>query len=152
MHSDGEFLLRVKRWSRALSDSQAFVPSSTAGAKQAVLRLDTLELIPGVRVISVRGELDILTAPALVKRVGQELAGGPRGLILDLSQLGFLGSSGISALIDARDAAFRSNVPLRLVCASRAVLRPLEATGVAGLFGISGKLSDALRYHNVDSR
>lgn len=135
-----------------MTDSQAFAPASKAGANHAVLRLDTLELIPGVRVISVRGELDILTAPALVKRIGQELAGGPRGLILDLSRLAFLGSSGISALIDARGAAFRSNVPLRLVCASQSVLRALEATGVAGLFGISAKLSDALRYHNVDSR
>jgi hypothetical protein len=32
------------------------------------------------------------------------------------------------------------------------VLRPLEATGVAGLFAISTTLSQALSYHNVDVR
>ncbi|MCW2633100.1 MAG: anti-anti-sigma factor [Pseudonocardia sp.] len=135
-----------------MTNSEASTSASAAGANEAMLQLDALELIPGIRVMSVRGELDILTSPALVKRICLELAAGPRGLILDLSHVAFLGSSGISALLQTRDAAFRSNVPLRLVCPSRSVLRPLEATGVAGLFAISTTLSEALSYHNVDMR
>lgn len=135
-----------------MSDSQVSVPASIQGADEAILRFDTLELIPGVRVISVRGELDIPAVPELVRQICLELAAGPRGVILDLSSVAFLGSSGISALLQARDAAFRSNVPLRIVCASRLVLRALEATGVATLFAISNTLSDALSYHGADTR
>jgi len=51
-------------------------------------------------------------------------------VVLDLSEVSFLGSSGLAVLVEARDQAQQGGHALRLVCSSRIVLRALEATGL----------------------
>jgi anti-sigma B factor antagonist len=65
-------------------------------------------------------------------------------LVIDMSSVGFLGSSGLAALVTARDDATERRVTLRLVSADHAVLRPLTATGLAELFDIYPDLETAL--------
>jgi anti-sigma B factor antagonist len=108
-----------------------------------MLKLSVEELLPGVRVIMVTGELDMLSAPTLEQSINHELAGGLHGLILNLDELTFLGSAGVLVLIRAQEAAQSENASLRLVCNSRAVLRTLEICGVLERFGISETLDDA---------
>lgn len=89
-----------------------------------------------VVVVSVGGEVDMLTTPLLGACLTEQLEAEPRVLVLDMSQVGFLGSSGLAALVSARDAAHTRNVSLRLVATAHAVLRPLTATGLLDLFEI----------------
>jgi anti-anti-sigma factor len=76
--------------------------------------------------LTVRGELDLATAPRLAAAVEAELAAGPTGLVVDLTPATFLDSSGARELVHlARTAAAagvdlfviapRSNRPVRLV-------------------------------------
>lgn len=52
------------------------------------------------------GELDMATSPLLVEAVREALArGSVRTLVVDLAELGFLDSSGMRALLQARSAA-----------------------------------------------
>ena len=52
-------------------------------------------------VLEVLGGLDALTAPQLVEAIMASLADQPAALIVDLSKLDFLGSAGMTALVDS---------------------------------------------------
>jgi anti-sigma B factor antagonist len=85
--------------------------------------------------IAMAGELDLMTTALLLDRVNYGLRQRPRRLILDLSAVDFLGSTGISALLDIRDRAHRTGASLMLRGAYRRVIdQPLRVTGVLDLF------------------
>jgi anti-anti-sigma factor len=69
----------------------------------------------GQPVVSVRGELDLSTAPALAEVVEAELAAGSPALAVDLSGTTFLDSSGARALALLARAAQRAGSALTLV-------------------------------------
>ncbi|HWO61861.1 MAG TPA: STAS domain-containing protein [Umezawaea sp.] len=84
----------------------------------------------GATVLSCSGEVDITSVAALRAKVDESLASRPPALVIDLLEVRFFGSSGISALVAAQEHANRVGVPLGVVAAGRPVLRPLEATTV----------------------
>ena len=86
-------------------------------------------------VVRASGEIDILSAPALRTALLPALESAEQ-VVLDLSDVSFLGSSGLAVLVEARDQAQRSDHHLRLICSSRIVLRALEATGLRELFDV----------------
>ena len=88
-------------------------------------------------VLTAAGEIDSLTAPDLRAALDGVLADpGSRHLVLDLSLVTFVSSAGLSVLLATRDDAQAREVELRLagLDANRAVRRPLEITGILGLF------------------
>jgi anti-sigma B factor antagonist len=96
------------------------------------------------RLLRASGEIDILSAPALRTALLPALESAEL-VILDLSEVSFLGSSGLAVLVEARDHAQQGgHHQLRLVCSSRIVLRALEATGLRDLFDIVEDLPAAL--------
>lgn len=98
----------------------------------------------GVTVVAVIGEVDMLTAPLLTSRLNEELVRYPKALVLDLSGVSFLGSSGLAVLVQIRDRASEQAMPLRLVSNSQAVIRPLVATGLDAMFDIVADRDAAL--------
>lgn len=58
----------------------------------------------GVYVVTVTGELDMLTAPVLKACLDEQLATDPSHLVLDLQQVSFLDSKGLNCLLFAREA------------------------------------------------
>ncbi len=96
-------------------------------------------------IVRVSGEVDMLTTPMLGACLTEQLQGQPGMLVMDLRGVGFLGSSGLAALVTARDEAEDRGVLLRLVSADHAVLRPLTATGLTELFEIYPDLETALK-------
>lgn len=96
-------------------------------------------------VVRVGGEVDMLTTPLLGACLTEQLQSDDLTLlVLDMRGVGFLGSSGLAALVTARDEAGARSIGLRLVSADHAVLRPLTATGLAELFDIYSDLETAL--------
>lgn len=90
-----------------------------------------------VFVVHVAGELDMLTGPPLQDHLSELLATHPERLVVDLSQVSFMGSNGLSVLICTRQAAMQQGTTLRLTGTShRAVAVPLEITGLNHLFEI----------------
>jgi anti-sigma B factor antagonist len=90
----------------------------------------------GICVVVVGGALDLLTAPLLEQRVREQLAAAPAHLILDLESVGFLGCSGLSCLLLARELAEESSEwQLHLAgLINGAVARPLRLTGLISMF------------------
>lgn len=98
--------------------------------------MDVRRSAEGSCALRVVGEIDLATAGLLRRRVLEQLEQGPALLTLDLSAVGFLGSSGLAVLVEVRTEAQRRDVGLRLITNSRAVLRALTATGLIDLFDV----------------
>lgn len=91
---------------------------------------------PDTVVLAVRGEIDTLTAPAFTAATEELLTAPADILVMDLTDVRFLASSGLAVLITAAHRAEDRGIRLRLVITNRAVRRPLEITGTAALFDL----------------
>lgn len=98
----------------------------------------------GRRVVTVGGEVDMLTSPQMRSTALDAVQHGTSAVVLDLEGITFLGTSGLAVLIELRDAARSAGVGLRLVCTSRRVVRPLMIAGLAPLFEVYGTVEKAL--------
>lgn len=87
--------------------------------------------------ICLAGEIDIAAAaPLRTAAIGAlEQAGGDE-LILKLSRVTFLDSTGIGALVAIRNAASAKQRGVRIVDPSPAARRVLELTALAAVFGL----------------
>jgi anti-sigma B factor antagonist len=83
-----------------------------------------------VLVLRVSGELDLLTIGQLRTRLHQHVPGAYRVVVLDFTEVSFLGACGISLLVEIAEKALASEITLLLIASSRAVRRALEVTGV----------------------
>jgi anti-sigma B factor antagonist len=127
--------------------TSASTPVPRGGEVDDQIRIDTRTPSAGRVVIAVGGEVDMLTSPQLRATV-LEFVGGAAGtelVVLDLDQVSFLGTSGLAALIEVREAAHTAGVELRLACSARRVLRPLAIAGLVALFDIHDTVDEALR-------
>lgn len=113
------------------------------GEISEVIRFDLVGHGSAATVVHVVGEIDTLTAPLLRSQLDEQIAIVPL-LVLDLSDVTFLGSAGLAVLVAAKDDADRRGHRLRLVCGSRIVTRALQATGLLTLFDIADGVPEAL--------
>lgn len=90
--------------------------------------------IPGGTRLTVIGELDLVTAPDLGADVHDALIHGDV-VEIDLSQVTFMDSSGLRALIEARTSASAAQ-RITVVDASSQVMRLMDVTGLGELFGL----------------
>lgn len=100
-----------------------------------LMSLDVVE-VGSSCLVTVTGEVDMVTTPRLRSYLRQQLDRASSMLVVDLRGVEFLGSSGLAVLVETLDGARARGVTLRLVCDSREVVRPLEATGLTELFEI----------------
>jgi anti-sigma B factor antagonist len=85
-------------------------------------------------VASVRGELDLASAPELLRRLQHELLEPTPALSIDLGAASFIDSSGLGVLCQLHDEGQRRGVDVRLVNVPDHARRVLEITGLTGLF------------------
>ena len=90
------------------------------------------ELDEGVRTISVRGELDLSTAPDLERPLEEALESGEGSLLIDLSECEFIDSTGIALIVRAWQRLDSGENGRALVICSynNQVRRVLEITGL----------------------
>jgi len=86
--------------------------------------------------LTVSGEVDSSTAPALRSAVDAVFAGGARELTIDLDNVTFLDSAGLCVLAGAHRQAADGGVALRVLASNRAVIRPLQITGLWQLLAV----------------
>lgn len=90
----------------------------------------------GAPCLALRGELDIAGVPQLELALEAAIADSVGAFVVDVSELEFLDSSGINALLRARALLGREDRTLVLVCPHGPIRRALELTGVSDLFPI----------------
>jgi anti-sigma B factor antagonist len=90
---------------------------------------------PSVRVTAV-GEIDSTSAPVLRDRLEYLLDGDAQELTIDLTGVTFLDSAGLCVLASAYRRASGEDRRLRVLASSRAVIRPLQITGLWDLLHV----------------
>jgi anti-sigma B factor antagonist len=85
-------------------------------------------------VLSLQGELDLTSAPMFERELESAEAANPGHLIIDLSQLEFMDSTGLRALLVARERAVADGHQLTLRRGPRQVQRVLELTRTVDAF------------------
>ncbi|MFG1777824.1 STAS domain-containing protein [Micromonospora sp. NPDC049048] len=105
----------------------------------------TLSTRPGRigTVVEVVGEVDMSTTPQLRDRLHEVAQGGARVVVVDLTGVGFLDSSGVGALVVAYKDLRERGGWLGLAGVSRPVRSVLSITSVDRVIGIFDTVRDA---------
>ncbi len=85
-------------------------------------------------VLLLQGELDLTSAPSFEREIHEVEASSPGRIVLDLSRLDFMDSTGLRALLQARERAAANNQELVLRRGPRQVQRVLELTKTVDVF------------------
>lgn len=86
-------------------------------------------------VVSARGEVDVASSPSLSQHMEEAIGAAPRVLV-DLSGVSFLDSTGLGVLVQALNASKLSEGQLRVVISDPNVLKVFEMTSLDGVFDI----------------
>ena len=96
-------------------------------------------------VLSVCDAVDTLSAPQLSEAICDALGAAPAGLIVDLTDVEFLASVGMSVLLAAQEAADAMTVRFGIVADGAATSRPIRLLGIDAILVLYPPLGDALR-------
>jgi len=100
----------------------------------------------GAHVINVRGEIHVTTAPEFSQRLTSAIEAGSTALVLDLSGVEFIDSTGLSVLLNALRRVHQLHGAMALVCANPTVLRLFEITKLDSTFDIFGDRASAVAH------
>lgn len=95
-----------------------------------------------VPIVRARGEIDIATASMLSSAL-EQLGTGERRVIVDLSEVTFVDSSGLGVLIAARSADGEERV-VEVVTEHPQVVKVFKVTNLDSIFPIHATLDEAL--------
>ena len=104
----------------------------------------TAQLTPSTYVVSVTGEIDAFTSPALEQELEWVLGDGASSAVVDLAEVGFMDSTALRVLLKALPRFTKRGGKLVLVSDDRRVLRTLEITGLDMKFTVEPKLAEAI--------
>jgi anti-sigma B factor antagonist len=97
-----------------------------------------------MHVVMPSGEIDALSAPALGSRLlGLVADEGKTELVVDLSKVTFMDSTGIGVLLNALRSLASRGGRMVLVCPSERILRPFQVTGLVSRLQIARTREEA---------
>jgi len=100
-----------------------------------LVTIDVSDAGPDVR-LTATGEIDSTSAPVLKDRLDALLDGGATEVTVDLTGVTFLDSAGLCVLAAGYRRASAVGGRLRVLVSSRAVIRPLQITGLWDLLQV----------------
>lgn len=98
----------------------------------------------GILVMSVRGDLDLYSAPELRARLLAAIDDGADAVILDLRTTTFMDSTALGVIVAAMKALRAQDGRLVLVNESRSIAKTLAITGLDDLLAVEDTLAAAL--------
>jgi len=97
----------------------------------------------GVVIVNIAGELDMATVRT-VDPLLDDAVGRGRPVVVDMTGLTFFSSTGLTVLARLDEHRRLAALDLRLVADQRAVILPLQLTGLEHLFPVHATMDDAL--------
>lgn len=94
--------------------------------------------------LQIGGVLDLATAPSLREYLVSVIDAGTGDVVIDLADVDFLESSGLSVLVAAFQQLERQGRQLRVVNPSASACRVLQVSGLAAMFGVALPASEPL--------
>lgn len=110
------------------------------------LRVDTRD-DRGCAVVAVAGELDVYSVPRLQSELRRVMATGRFTVVVDLTDVAFMDSSGLGVLVSAHKRMLAVRGTLRVVTDQPLVLKLLRITSLAGVLAVYPTLDAALAEH-----
>ncbi|HKB52033.1 MAG TPA: STAS domain-containing protein [Solirubrobacterales bacterium] len=111
-------------------------------------QVESEELDDGIHAITIRGELDMNTAPELERKLEEALVNSGASIMLDLSECEFIDSTGIALIVRAWQQldgdGNGGNGRLVLCCVNHQVRRLLKITGVESSISMHDQRDAAL--------
>lgn len=90
--------------------------------------------------MTVGGEIDVYTAPLLRDAISDLVAQGSHDIVIDLTGVGFLDSTGLGVLVGGLKKVRARDGTLELVCDQERLLKIFRITGLAKVFVIHASL------------
>lgn len=100
-----------------------------------------LSEVGGIRVLSLRGDLDAYTSSRLTT-LSKTWISEAKEIVVSLDGLEYIDSSGLSALVGMAVVARENGVRMSVSCCNPRIYRVLELTGLINFFSMVGKASD----------
>ncbi len=113
----------------------------------APFNVETEALEDGIEVLSITGELDQATAPALREPLQDAISNGTRAVMIDMTECGFIDSTGLGVIVEAWKTlqARDGKAPVLAICCPEPdVRRLLEITGLDQAIPLRDTREDAL--------
>jgi len=95
-------------------------------------------------VLEVGGEVDLSTASSLRARIAELIEEGSYRLVVDLTALGFMDSSGLSALVAGMKDVCAVGGEFTIVCGTESILKVFTVTGLDRVFTIRRAVAEAI--------
>jgi anti-sigma B factor antagonist len=107
-----------------------------------LVSIEVSDLGPSVR-LAAAGEIDSTSAPVLKDRIEALLDAGVEEITIDLAGVTFLDSAGLCVLAAAYRRSSADHRRIRVLASSRAVIRPLQITGLWDLLQVEKVAADS---------
>ena len=120
------------------------VPADQTAAQERELLSYEVAEHDRASVVRLTGELDAHQAPALRSLLAEQVLTGPGNLVLDLSGLTFIDSSGLAALIAAHKGTQAAGTSFVLAGPGAAVTKVLALTGLRTVLATAPSVEEAL--------
>jgi anti-sigma B factor antagonist len=95
-------------------------------------------------VISLRGEIDVYTAPRLRQALIDLVEGGAKDIVVDMDRVDFLDSTGLGVLVGGLKRVKSNEGEMKLVVTQDRIMKIFDITGLAKVFPMFGSLDQAL--------
>lgn len=93
--------------------------------------------------ITLRGEVDVYTAPRLKEQLVELIEGGCANIVVDLEGVSFIDSSGLGVLVSALRRTRERDGAVRIVCTRENILKILRITGLDKVFPVFTDIAEA---------
>jgi anti-sigma B factor antagonist len=98
----------------------------------------------GTSVVTLRGEIDVYTAPRLRQTLIDLVEGGATSIVVDMEKVDFLDSTGLGVLVGGLKRVKDKEGTMKLVATQDRILKIFDITGLSKVFPIFGSLDQAL--------
>ena len=95
-------------------------------------------------VVSLRGEIDVYTAPRLRQALIDLVEGGAKDIVVDMDRVDFLDSTGLGVLVGGLKRVKSNEGEMKLVVTQDRIMKIFDITGLAKVFPMFGSLDEAL--------
>jgi anti-sigma B factor antagonist len=103
------------------------------------------QTVAGYPVLTLRGEADISSAHMLRDGLTELIDSGGEAVVVDLTEVTFLDSTGLGVLVGARNAAVEAKSGLPIACEDGRILKLFRITGLDNVFDIHPSVDAAVQ-------
>jgi anti-anti-sigma factor len=125
-------------------------PFDTGPVVEQLLNATVQSTSPDTILCSVSGEIDLATAPSLQRELDDLIDRAPRHLVIDLTDVQFMGSIGLHILMHLHEAQLAAGHDLAVVVDHNdAATRLLHATGLDHVLNLHTELTTAMHMQHT---